>query len=604
MPALPPTPDVSQPGSRTDGLARDPDEAYVRNELTLLILRTASWHWVPHIGVALIVVGRLGQAGDWRALGLWAAALSVVVFGQSAYSRKVLRAGRDPQGLRRGLQGFLLSSALVGLLWSYMGFGFFPQDQPLDQIFITLTIGGASLAGVGMLHMSLWAQTLALGPPLFVLGLSHFLAGGPNGLATGVLVWVFFGMMTILGLQLNGFARQRIVLQKEKDDLIANLRNRTLELDAARRSEAQANMAKTNFIAHASHDLRQPLHAMGLFLDSLPEALEPPGVNHAIEQVRRSQRQLSELFDSLMDVTVIEAQQVEVQPEPVLLDGLFRQVVAEFRPMADAQGAALSSARTGVSVRADPQLLHRMVRNLVSNAIHYGQGARVLIGVRRRSGRVVIEVHDQGPGIPETDQQRVFEEFARLESATRRTDPGLGLGLTIVSSLARLQGLTVSLRSEVGRGSVFAIGGLRNATVEQTLPEVRGSAPDVAGAPRILVIDDDPKVRAATTSLLRKWGFRVEAVAGWSGDLHQPDILLCDYDLGGVEDGLQVIDTARAVFGRGVQAALVTGATEPKVAEMAAARGIPVLRKPFRPAQLRSAILMMQSQGAARSAEA
>ena len=583
-------------GQTAPSAPADPD-AYLRREMTVQILRTASWHWVPHIGVALLVSGRLASTSPWAPPAAWAAALSVIVFVQSIRSRWALRAGQGHRALARGLLWFQITSALVGAVWAYLGFALFP-DELYDQVFVTLAIGGASLAGVGMLHMSIMAQSLALGPALVFLGISHVLAGGPNGLVVGVLVWIFFGMMTILGLQLNGFTRQRIILQRDKDQLIDDLQRQTQALDEARRSEQHANAAKTNFIAHASHDLRQPLHAMGLFLEALPERFDSPSVDRSMGQIRSSQRQLSELFDSLMDVSVIEAQQVEVRPVAVALGPLFDAVVAEFRPLAEAQGAPLGRVETTQYVQADPQLLRRMIRNLVSNAINHGHGARVLLGCRRAAGRVMVEVHDGGPGISADDQARVFQEFSRLEANDgEHRAPGLGLGLTIVARLAALQGLSVALRSRPGHGSVFSIRGLVSVEApssDQTETARTEVGPDLVR--RILIVDDDVKVREATAALLTKWGFWVEVSPGLSPDQATPDILLCDYDLGTGVDGFAVIRAAQDQFGPGLQAALLTGSSEPHVQSRASEHGLPLLRKPVRPAQLRSAILLMETR--------
>lgn len=259
------------------------------------------------------------------------------------------------------------------------------------------------------------------------------------------------------------------------------------------------------------------------------------------------------------------------------------------------QSVRLRSVRTRLWVRTDPALLQVMLQNLVSNALKYAPGGKVLVGVRRRGGQAAIEVVDQGPGIALEDRERIFAEFVRLDRHRGGRIEGLGLGLSIVKRLCELTGLRIALRSQPGRGSAFRIDGLACVPpqLNPAVPMPRSHQRRLEGM-RVLVIDDDESVRESTARILVRWGCSVRATAEPAFDpemVRDIDFILCDQDLGGEMNGLDTIRRLRELDGRNIPAAIATGTDITLLRDHAADDGIIVLSKPIRPAQLRSLLL-------------
>ena len=359
------------------------------------------------------------------------------------------------------------------------------------------------------------------------------------------------------------------------------------EMQAADRE----SLAKTNLLAAAGHDLRQPLHAVSLLAEALGGKLDDPELRRLAERIGASTHDLDEMLASLLDRSMLDTGAVRPTLATVSLADLFVQLDREFAPQAEAAGVRLRVAPTRLAVRSDRLLLARILRNLVSNAIRYAPGGTVLLGARPRGSEVRIEVRDDGPGIPEASQHEIFQAFRQLPGGAAA---GLGLGLSIVDGLAHLLEHPLRLRSAPGKGSTFSVTAGRTAPVVAT-PEV-APAPGVSGGLdglRVLVVDDDPPAREACTLLLRSWGCEVREAAGAADaraalDGWAPQFVVTDYHLGASETGVAVLETLGEALGSTPPAALVTGETNPARLEELRAAGWPVLRKPVRPAKLRA----------------
>jgi signal transduction histidine kinase/CheY-like chemotaxis protein len=389
-----------------------------------------------------------------------------------------------------------------------------------------------------------------------------------------------------------GRKRSGDIYTRTDSDALATVAAR-IEAARERLAKEQADResrAKTNLIAAASHDLRQPLHAVGLLAETLAGRLSDPETRELVERIGASTQDLDEMLTSLLDRSKLDAGAVRAERERVELVPLFVQLGHDFAGAAEAKGLRLRIAPTRLAVESDRLLLLRILRNLVSNAIRYTPRGSVWVGARPRGGEVAIEVRDSGPGIPEHARAEIFDAFHQLPGSSRA---GLGLGLSIVDGLARVLGHTIELRSAPGRGSTFAV---RAARAAPAASHAAPPSPAPAGAliaRRVLVADDDDDVRAATAQLLRDWGCEVRAaasaeqalaaVAGWT-----PDFVLADYQLGAEALGTDLVQRLRAQAGAELAAAILTGDSEgPGLAAIRAA-GFAVLRKPVRPAALRA----------------
>jgi signal transduction histidine kinase len=525
----------------------------------------------------------------------WALVMMSMAGAQAAICRRA--AQTDGERLLASARAFDVTALVLGSAWGYLGVVLFPANERELQFFIGFLMSGAVLVGVGTQHMRYRTLLLSLLPSFPPYIVRQALAAPAFELIVGGMLSLFLVVMLGVGRVLNGFIAQSIRLRFEKDRLLA-------DLAAARAAADEANVAKSRFLAQASHDLRQPLHAIGLLLESLPEE-DFEGPSAAITaRIRKSLDELSELFDALLDVTLLDTGQVRVERTVFALGDLLSRMRHEFAEAAAGRGVKLRVAPTRATVDADAIIVRRILHNLVSNALQHSGCRRILVGVRRRGRGLRLEVHDDGKGIAASDQARVFGEFTRLEDgAGRRPAAGLGLGLAIVKRLADILGMDVMLRSTPGRGSVFALGMLPRARHVARAAIPSEPAPSPLGVARVLVIDDDRATLAATASLLRKWGCVVDARTDWPGDdasTTPPDLVICDYAIGPARTALEVIDEVRDVHGASLPAVVITGDSAPEVSARASAAGLLVLHKPVRPGQLRSAML----HAVARSAEA
>jgi anti-sigma regulatory factor (Ser/Thr protein kinase)/CheY-like chemotaxis protein len=367
------------------------------------------------------------------------------------------------------------------------------------------------------------------------------------------------------------------------------------ELRAQKQAAEEANVAKSRFLAVASHDLRQPLHALELFVQALEDISLPAHAHQLVGNVRRSVNSMEELFDALLDISRLDAGAVRARLENVPLAELFERLSFEYAPVAKQKGLSLSVVDTSVYVRSDPTLLARIVRNLVANAVRYTERGQVTIGCRRRGARVRIEIWDTGPGIPPEKHALVFQEFTQLGSPERDRRKGLGLGLAIVERLAKLLGHEVELRSQVGKGSVFAVSVPRSQLDDQVLLDPRAELAaqfDLRGR-LALVVHSDLAERNSIMERLLAWHCEVLGAASGAemlaslGDLERaPDLIIAD-----AVTGSAVVELLRSEFNADIPALLVSigaGADLPGAA--AGHEGLYVLHKPFRAGQLRTLI--------------
>ncbi len=402
-------------------------------------------------------------------------------------------------------------------------------------------------------------------------------------------------------------ARDRLEMQAAQvvalnERLVTQLQELALRRDEAER----ANAAKSRFLATASHDLRQPMHSIGLLVDVLRERLGAHPLAELAAKVQTSVATMESLFGSLLDISKLDARAVRPEFAPVELDRLLERVERTFAPQAQARGLRLRARGRALVARSDAALLERIVNNLVSNAIRYTKAGGVLVACRPRRGACVLQVWDTGRGIAPEHLASIFEEFFRIEAPGTSPDKGLGLGLSIVQRSAEILGHTLAVRSRPGRGSVFEltlerVAGATSAPALQALP--RG-ADTLAGA-FVAVVDDDEDNRQAVANLLLSWGCLVLAAASCdelielSGQhLRMPDVLVTDFQLSPGRDGFEVIARLRALHDEFIPAVMVTANTDGELGARAAAAGATLLHKPAGAQRLLWALVEALQRGA------
>jgi signal transduction histidine kinase/ActR/RegA family two-component response regulator len=394
---------------------------------------------------------------------------------------------------------------------------------------------------------------------------------------------------------LNESERMNVELERRVEEKSAALSAQLQATRTAKDAAEAANRAKSTFLAAASHDLRQPLHALGMFSQALAELTHEPDEQVLVQRITTSVSALEALFSALLDVSKLDAGIVIAHPRDFPIRPLLDRLADECMPDALERGLSLAVVCGDAVVRSDPVLLERIVRNLLANALRYTSEGGVVLGCRRRGRGYSLEVWDSGEGISPRDIQRIFEEFYQVGNPSRDRSRGLGLGLAIVHRLAELLGHEVVVASREGRGSMFRVVVAAGNPDTATIPFIPDICHDLLAGRHILVIDDEVDVRDATARLLTQWGCHVVAANG--GDCaarayaaSSPDAMIVDFRLGDGADGLETIASLRARFGRMIPAVLVSGASAVEELALIEASGIPLLHKPLPPARLRSTL--------------
>ena len=380
--------------------------------------------------------------------------------------------------------------------------------------------------------------------------------------------------------------------------------NIALEAKVDERTQAlqAANAAKGHFLAAASHDLRQPVAAVGLLSGLLKERLIDSPLQDMTQRLCESVRAMEGLLNGLLDLSRLEAGAIRPSMQAIDLQAMFNRIYTHEHAQATQKGLALRIHPTAAHVHSDPVLLEQMVRNLVGNALRYTQTGGVLVAARRRSKNWVIQVWDTGHGIAQNDQQRIFEDFVQLDNPERNRAKGLGLGLAIVQRAAKLLGLQIGLNSRLGLGSCFSI--TVPAATPQTQHKTTHVTPGTLSKPladrHIVILDDDDTVRLALRERLREWG-ACTSLASSIEDLDELlhrvmniDLLLTDYRLHD-GDGFQAIDLFQSLH-PGAPAVLITGDTPTDSLRRLQTSGVPVLHKPFQAEALLQALLQTLNQ--------
>ena len=367
-------------------------------------------------------------------------------------------------------------------------------------------------------------------------------------------------------------------------------------IENARREADAANAGKLRFLAEASHDLRQPLHAINLFTVSLHQTGLNENQRAIVDRIDRALQSVARLFRSLLDMSKLDSGSLNPVIEPVHLGELLSDVVQQNLQSAEWNGTDLRLVDCDRVVLTDQALLGTMVQNLVSNAIKHSAGRGVVLGCRRSRGLLAIEVWDQGEGISEDHLPKLFDEFYQVR---KRGDPdrqGVGLGLSIVKRLAELLSLEISVRSQPGKGTMFRLGGLMASDSRSKINRSTDAPVDTVrlSGLTVLLVEDDPDILSATAGLLRGWGCQVipwpNIVTNILEDIPDCDLLITDLDLGDGNTGGDCIEIVRSSKGSDLPAIVVTGHDDQRIGQDIGGKGVIVLRKPLRPAELRSVI--------------
>ena len=476
--------------------------------------------------------------------------------------------------------------------------------EPLHQRRVQLLLTGAGLMLIVLLGSVLLAARMSRG------------VSGPIRAVADVVLRIGHGQLHERATSRAGGSLQRLAqgvnemaerLEHAHQHLRTQIEEATAELRARTAEAEHANVAKSRFLAAASHDLRQPMHALGLFISELSQQALDARSRQLVERITTSASAMDQLLDSLLDISRLDAGVLTPElhtfdPAPILA-----RIHAEQAATATAHGIRLRlrPGRSHNHVYSDPMLFERIVGNLVGNAVRHTRDATVLIACRRRGDMLRVEVRDSGPGIARESQQTIFQEFIQLGNPERARDKGLGLGLAIVRRLVDLLDHRLELHSAPGRGSVFALELPLSIAPADTPPSDEARLLGSLAGIRVAVVEDDPLVRDAMLGLLASWGCELTVAnnaerlfAQLADAATQPEVLITDLRLGGTLDGIELALDMRA-RSSALHVVLISGDTAPEALARARAAGLPLLHKPLRPAKLRA--LLHRMLGAARA---
>lgn len=566
-----------------------------------LMARTPITVFSNILAASLITIALFETTG--YAVLSWCLAFSVLQAG-----RIWVRRGfeRDPDPVRNAPLWARRHAACLFVLGAAYGLPaliFFPDDDVTRQMFCIAVI---AVTGIGAIitNMGYPPSLLAFSVPAFLQAAIRTWI--EDGAVFDVLTVFFLVMGPILAKIAYGQTRamrEALQVRYENVALVAEL---TRQKQAAER----ANLAKSRFFAAASHDLRQPLQALGLFAASLRDSERRPEDKRKFEQILSSVDALESLFDELLDVSRLDAGYV--QPNIVHIDTtrLFARLEAAYGPVAAKNGLQLRFRNNPPVLRTDAILLERVLGNFISNALRYTLQGGVLVGWRRRGERLQIEVWDTGIGIPRGEFRQIFDEFYQLGNPERDRRHGLGLGLATVKRVAALLDYPLTLDSRQGRGSVFRITvPLGDAALVSAPAPVNFGNIDALAGKVIAVVEDDGMVREGLVTLLEQWRCRPVAAASAGETIHalarqalRPDVVIADYRLRDHQTGIAAIEMLRARFGAALPALLVSGDTTEELFRAARERSLIFIAKPISSARLRAALLHFLSKGNAATA--
>lgn len=531
----------------------------------------------------------------------WSAAVIVLTLVRMGVLMRFRRANPDPRGARAWAWVFTFFSFVSGCLWGATGLLFFDPGTPLSVVYVAIVLSGMVGGSVASLSNFLPAYFGFAIPALTPVMVYSFWIGGPIYTTVGLLALFMLVVNLSYSRSVNRTISQAIRLRFENIELIGQLQGEKSRAESA-------NRAKSVFLAAVSHDLRQPSHALGLFVETLMRGNQREGGLRAAdiaklgERMRASLQQLHGLLNGVLDVSRLDAGVIAPERRVFSISGLFDTAAATHTEHARQKGLRLRFRPSELLIESDPVLLARILSNLVSNAVRYTESGGVLVGARRRGEHVRIEVWDTGHGIPRERTDQIFEEFVQLENPSRDHSRGLGLGLAIVRRTARLLDHAVEVHSRAGRGSCFYVLVPRAMQAADARPPApAGERPK--GGRRVLVIDDEDTVRDASAELLREWGYEPVLARGTQDamasarEISSLALIIADYRLAKEETGAQAIDAVRAILGTSVPAIIITGDTSPERLRELQASGHPVLHKPIEGAELLNQIQKLIVQG-------
>ncbi len=541
--------------------------------------------------IACVVAAVFWDVTPRPTLFIWLGANFVLAGYRLGVRHHFMRLPETFDNARRNARYSMIGTTLSGVQWGLSIFFLMPLGNLPFELLLVFAISNMAVAAMFSFGVH-YPTFLAFFVPSVggaILGL--FIRGSTLEFEIGLGIAIFALVALRFVAALYRMFLRTFELRFENRDLVDQL---TVEKEAA----VSASLAKSRFLAAASHDLRQPMHALNLYLGTLAGMELSGNARAMVGNVRQCADTMDELFRGLLDVSRLDAGAVQTDPCRFPINELLERIRLEFAPQAQAKGLRLRVARCRAIVYSDPALVERILRNFTANALRYTERGSILIGCRRMRGQVRVAVYDTGPGIAPEHRKVIFEEFYQIANPNRDRTRGIGLGLAIVERLARLLNAALTLESQPGRGSMFAVDlprGIGPVTTSHAQPQALRQD-QVSGA-LVVVVDDEEPILSAMRGLLTQWGCSIvtarsgsEAIQALAASPRAPDALICDFRLADGEDGIAVIGAVCAEFNTDIPSLILTGDTGPDRLRQITASGFAVLHKPIDSNTLRLAL--------------
>jgi signal transduction histidine kinase len=576
------------------------DEDHILAEQLSIMMRNISGTFVFDSILALGLLWVLSNDSNTQGMMIWSGARILSHFSGYVLARRHI-SGVKPNRAHRLAWAWIILFLLDGVSWGALAWVALDASTELGSLLVLAVLAAVLGANVSQLSPVI-PVFLSFAVTMLVTMVSKlWLLHSHTFDVLGALAFLYVAILHIQALNSARSARDTIVLRFENSELLAQLQEKTVIAETAQREAEHANAAKSKFLAAASHDLRQPIHAQGLFLEVLSRSNLNDSQRGLLTSARAASTASSELLSALLDFSRIEAGVIEPQHQLFRVQPLLNKIENDLAPQADKKHIVYRTRETRLAVHSDPVLLELILRNLISNAIRYTNCGGVLVTCRKRGTHALLEVWDTGIGISPEHQKEVFREFHQLGNPERDRNKGLGLGLAIAEGLTRALGHNLSLQSIPQRGSLFRLAlPLSTATLPSMQTSMAQSRTRVLTM-RILVIDDEESVREGMLHLLRDWGCECKAAESIEEalalvQLNVPDVIISDYRLREQRTGVEAITAVRELLGSSVPALLITGDTAPERLREAKASGLPLLHKPVSPSKLYRKLVELQQE--------
>jgi len=535
--------------------------------------------------VAIVVAPEFGTAltSIWFIYGL------LVGVGRYIYFKKVMPKKMADSQYQTITRFIAFALFLAGLQWGFAGYFFVDPQHPNIYLFVAIAILGmvsASLSNLSVMP-NLW---LLFATTVFTFIIARMISLGNW---STVLMSIFFVLgLWALSRKLGQQISQSITMDFQNAELLA-------QVNKAKEVAEKNSLEKSRFLAATSHDLRQPLHAQGLYLAALKEQLNTQEQTSLLNKVNLSNQALNTLFESLLEISQLDANSVDVNCSHLPLIGLCQDIVTEFEPLADDKGLRIDLFKNDCTVFTDPVLFKRIIRNLLSNALKYTNEGGVTLEVEQANDVVILSIIDTGIGIPASEQETIFEEYVQLDNKKRDRLKGVGLGLALVQRMCKLLDHKINVVSEPGKGSCFSLTLPLGDPNKQIQAEHKTQTSSVQGL-NIFVIDNDQSILDSMNTLQSDWQCNfelfsdVEQIEAFiSNNDEIPDAIVSDYRLADDIDGIELITKIRNFYQKHIPALLISGDTDKDLFDQTQNSDLYLLHKPINAEKLKLAIAIL-----------